>query len=64
MMKTKFKVGIPYTVWIDVEAESRDEATSIAVNTDYGLNCNELAQVELNEFDEVVVYTHQALGIE
>ena len=60
----KYKVGIPYTVWVDVEADSRDAAVEQAVNTDYGLNCNKLGHVEQNEFDEIAVYTHKALGIE
>jgi len=59
----KYKVGTSYTVWVDVEADSHAEAIERAVKIDFGLTANPNVEVSLNEFDDHVVYTHEALGI-
>ena len=45
---SKFSIGITYTVWTDVEANSEAEAVNKAVNTDYDVP----AHFELNEYDD------------
>jgi hypothetical protein len=51
----KFNVGITYTLWVEVEADSRDDAISQVVTTDYGLKCEAPATIVLNEFDDIIV---------
>ena len=52
----KFAVGFSYTVWVEVDAKDDVAAIAKAVQIDYNLNCNELATVELNEFDDLIVH--------
>ena len=53
----KYSVGITYTHWIDVEAENTHDAIEKAVQVEPTLD-----QMELNEFDDPVVYEHEEDG--
>ena len=48
-------VGIPYTLWVEVEAESVEAAKSIVATTDYNLRVDAPATIELNEFDDMII---------
>jgi hypothetical protein len=45
---SKFSIGVTYTVWTDVEANSEEEAVDKAVNTDYDVPDH----FELNEYED------------
>ena len=34
----KYSIGIPYIVWVDVDAKDQDEATDLACNSDFSVN--------------------------
>jgi len=55
----KYTIGIAYTVWVDVEADSEEAAIEVAVNTPYDFVdvARTGALMELNEFDDPRVYT-------
>jgi hypothetical protein len=55
-MKT-FSVGTTYTVWVEVEAESTEDAKNKATEVDhYFWDMNATgAEMVLNEFDDMIV---------
>lgn len=53
---SRYAIGFNYTVWVEVEADNDVAAIAKAVQIDYNLNCNELAKLELNEFDDLIVH--------
>ena len=48
----KYSVGIQYTVWVDVEADSSEQAVAQAVKADYPVP----SHFELQEFSDPIVY--------
>ena len=52
---SKFSIGITYTVWTDVEANSEEEAVDKAVNTDYDVPDH----FALNEYEDPQVYEYE-----
>jgi hypothetical protein len=55
----KYQVGTQYTVWVEVDAEDEDEAIEKANEIDYNLTCNNLGTVEINEYDDPIVYLEE-----
>jgi hypothetical protein len=52
----KYQVGTQYTVWVEVEAEDEDDAIEKAIVVEYNLECNELGTIEINEYDDPIVF--------
>ena len=52
----KYQVGTQYTVWVEVEAADEDEAIEKAIVVEYNLECNDLGTIEINEYDDPIVY--------
>jgi len=52
----KYQVGTQYTVWVEVEAADEDEAIEKAIVVEYNLTCNDLGTIEINEYDDPIVY--------
>lgn len=57
-MSKKYNVAFQYTVWVDVEADSEEEAIEKAIEVPYNyVDVHETgATMELNEFDDPRVY--------
>ena len=52
----KYQVGTQYTVWVEVEAEDEDDAIEKAIVVEYNLECNDLGTIEINEYDDPIVF--------
>ena len=55
----KYQIGIPYTVWIEVEANNKEQALDNALAEEYNFidafnNIN--AKIELNEFEDPIIH--------
>ena len=52
-----YYVGRTYTVWVEVQAESKAEAIDNALDIVYDFvdDCDSGAQMELNEYDDPIV---------
>jgi hypothetical protein len=51
----KFSIGVTYTVWTDVKANSEAEAVDKAVNTDYDVP----SHFELNEYEDPKIHEYK-----
>tara|TARA_B100000965_G_scaffold273936_1_gene231971 strand:- start:6826 stop:7095 length:270 start_codon:yes stop_codon:yes gene_type:complete len=61
----KYSIGIPYIVWVDVDAKDEDEATDLACNAEFDLTVkvgkneprvNVVDHAELQEYVDPMVY--------
>lgn len=60
----KYSIGIQYTVWVDCEADTEEQAVLDAVNTPYNfVDVHQLPNVkmELQEFEDPIVYVEETV---